>query len=119
MHNKTDPSLSGQVVIVTGGGSGIGKAVSLRLAQKGAAVVVVDINAKQLDATALEAKELGSPLAPMFLKKDVRNEKDMSEMAALIVEQHGRIDILVNIALQLDEDKTLSELKQFYHQLRI
>ena len=72
MHNENEPPLSGQVAIVTGGGSGIGKAVCLRLAQKGAAVVAVDINAKQLDATVHEAKELGSPLAPMILKKDVR-----------------------------------------------
>jgi NAD(P)-dependent dehydrogenase (short-subunit alcohol dehydrogenase family) len=98
MHNETDPSLSGQVAIVTGGGSGIGKAVTLRLAQKGASVVVVDINAKLLDATVLEAKKLGNPLTPMILKKDVRNEKDMSEMVVLTVKRHGRIDILVHCA---------------------
>lgn len=98
MHNETDPSLSGQIAIVTGGGSGIGKAVSLRLAQKGAAVVVVDINAKLLDATVLEAKELGCPLEPMILHKDVCNEEEMSEMAALTVERHGRIDMLVHCA---------------------
>jgi len=89
--------LEGAVAIVTGGGSGIGQATCLRLAREGARVVVVDLDPSRTEATAkrLEAAGAADPLA---LNLSVRSEEDMEAMARIVVERHGRIDILVHCA---------------------
>ncbi|HEX9398207.1 MAG TPA: glucose 1-dehydrogenase [Burkholderiales bacterium] len=87
--------LKGKVAIVTGGGSGIGKALALRLAQDGAAVVVADI--KNFDVAAAEiAKAAG--VKTLGLQVDVSAEADVARMAAQTMKAFGRIDILVNNA---------------------
>jgi NAD(P)-dependent dehydrogenase (short-subunit alcohol dehydrogenase family) len=77
--------LKGKVAIVTGGASGIGKAIALRLAQDGASVVVADLQ---------KCDQVGI----MGLQADVSNETEVSSMASEVVKQLGRIDILVNNA---------------------
>jgi len=87
--------LKGRVAIVTGAGSGIGKALAARLAQDGAAVVIADL--RGFDTAAAEiAKASGSKT--LGLEVDVASEKDVERMAAETVKAFGRLDILVNNA---------------------
>ena len=87
--------LKGKVAIVTGAGSGIGKALATRLAQDGASVVIADL--KSFDTAAAEiAKTTGAKT--LGLQVDVSSEADVARMAAETMKAFGRIDILVNNA---------------------
>jgi 2-hydroxycyclohexanecarboxyl-CoA dehydrogenase len=86
--------LEGKVAIVTGGGSGIGRAISLRLAEEGARVAVLDINLAGAQETARLAGENGV----MGVPGDVTDLNDMKRAAADVRERWGRIDVLVNNA---------------------
>ena len=87
--------LTGKVAIVTGAGSGIGKALATRLAADGASVAVLDL--QNFDRAAAEiAKATGA--RTLGLQGDVSNEKDVERMAAETVKAFGRIDILINNA---------------------
>jgi len=87
--------LKGKVAIVTGAGSGIGRALATRLAADGACVVIADIQ-KFDEAAAGIAKSTGA--RTLGLHTDVSNEQDVASMAAETVKAFGRIDILVNNA---------------------
>jgi NAD(P)-dependent dehydrogenase (short-subunit alcohol dehydrogenase family) len=87
--------LKDKVAIVTGGGSGIGKALARRLAADGAAVVIADL--ANYDTAAAEiAKATGARM--LGLQVDVSSENDVARMAAETVKAFARIDILVNNA---------------------
>ena len=88
--------LSDKVAIVTGAGSGIGRATSLVLAQAGANVVIPDINIKGAEETARQIKKLGREAVP--LQVDVTSASDAERMVRTTVEKFGKIDILVNNA---------------------
>jgi NAD(P)-dependent dehydrogenase (short-subunit alcohol dehydrogenase family) len=88
--------LHGKAAIVTGGGSGIGKAISLRLAQAGANVTVVDINEPGAIGTIEEIQAMGGEAQPV--RADVRSSSDAVEVCRNVVEKLGRLDILVNNA---------------------
>jgi len=90
-----DTRLKGKVAIVTGAGSGIGKALALRLAKDGAAVVVADLRSYDTAAAGI-AKTTGA--RTLGLQVDVAVEKDVERMAAETMRAFGRIDILVNNA---------------------
>jgi NAD(P)-dependent dehydrogenase (short-subunit alcohol dehydrogenase family) len=87
--------LTGKVAIVTGAGSGIGKALATRLAADGASVVVADLHKFDESAAAI-AKATGA--RTLGISTDVSNERDVDAMAAQTVKAFGRIDILVNNA---------------------
>jgi NAD(P)-dependent dehydrogenase (short-subunit alcohol dehydrogenase family) len=86
--------LTGQVVVVTGGASGIGRACARMAAAEGASVVVVDVSRERIDDT-LAGMEGERHLG---LVLDVRAERDMEEMARVTLERHGRIDALLACA---------------------
>ena len=87
--------LNGKVAIVTGAGSGIGKALATRLARDGASVVISDI--RNFDVAAAQiAKDTGA--RTLGLQADVSSEADVARMAAETMKAFGRIDILVNNA---------------------
>jgi NAD(P)-dependent dehydrogenase (short-subunit alcohol dehydrogenase family) len=90
-----DLRLGGKVAIVTGAGSGIGKALATRLAQDGAAVVVADISKFDLAAAEI-AKATGA--RTLGLQIDVSSEADVARLASETAKAFGRIDILVNNA---------------------
>jgi 3-oxoacyl-[acyl-carrier protein] reductase len=100
-HTTSDwpGGLAGQIAIVTGGTSGIGRQVCLALAQAGAAVVVVGRNSTRLAAVVAEAEAVSAarafPRGALGLNLDVCREEDMAEMAARTLKHFGRIDILV------------------------
>ena len=83
----------GQVAVVTGGASGIGKAVALRLAREGARVVIADHNEAALNAA---REEFGSEVSSLPL--DITDETQVREGLARVVEEHGKLDILFNSA---------------------
>ncbi|AZN39640.1 SDR family NAD(P)-dependent oxidoreductase [Paenibacillus albus] len=85
-----------KVVIVTGGGSGIGRAVCGRFAAEGASVIVVDRNADNAEAAAEEIAAAGFRAAAV--EADVALEADVKQVVAETLERFGRIDVLVNNA---------------------
>jgi NAD(P)-dependent dehydrogenase (short-subunit alcohol dehydrogenase family) len=85
-----------KVALVTGSGSGLGKAIATRLAAEGATIVVADINEQSASATVRELTSAGYKAVPYNV--DVRDRAQLEELMRTIVEQFERIDILVNNA---------------------
>ena len=88
--------LAGKVAIVTGGGSGIGKAVSEGLAKNGAKVAVASRNPSHLEAAVESFQKLDRPLLP--IQMDVRKKEAVQKGVASVVATWGAVDILVNNA---------------------
>ena len=89
-------TLQHQVAIVTGGGTGIGLAIALRLGELGARVVVGSRDAKNLEAGTAALRHAG--LDPLAVQIDVRKPEQVDEMVERVLRHFGRIDILVNNA---------------------
>ncbi|MEO1651986.1 MAG: glucose 1-dehydrogenase [Bacteroidota bacterium] len=83
-------------VIVTGGGSGIGRATSLIFAQKGAKVMVADINEEQGQKTVALIKEQGGTAT--FQKTDVSKVEEVEALVEACVKTYGRLDHMINNA---------------------
>jgi citronellol/citronellal dehydrogenase len=88
--------LTGQVILVTGGGSGIGRCTAHELASLGAHVVLVGRNPDKLTDTAQEI--VGDGGQASWHSCDIRREGDVQAMISQVVQQHGRIHGLVNNA---------------------
>src|ERR1700730_1896011 len=90
--------MKGRVAVVTGGGTGIGRAVSLRLATAGAKAVVVNYSRSKDDAQATPAElELLSTDA-LVHQADISDESAVKAMIATTIKLYGRLDVLVNKA---------------------
>ena len=87
---------TGKIVVVTGGGSGIGRAASLKFAKLNAKVVIVDINDENGQKVAKEIWDLGSE--SLYLKTDISNFEQTRKMARTVHEKFDKIDVLVNNA---------------------
>lgn len=87
---------AGQVAVVTGGGSGIGRCIAHELAALGAHVVLVGRNRDKLDAVQREIQDDGGHAS--FEACDIRDEAAVRAAIASVVSSHGRIDALVNNA---------------------
>ena len=88
--------LEGRVALVTGGGSGIGRATALLLARLGAAVVILGRRPEPLDETAgLAPSDVPEITA---IPTDIREFDQVDTAVDRVLEQHGRIDLLVNNA---------------------
>jgi NAD(P)-dependent dehydrogenase (short-subunit alcohol dehydrogenase family) len=87
-------NLSGRVAVVTGAGSGIGKAAALYLRDLGAHVIATDINEGSIAQT---MEELGSPES-VGLHHDVTSAEDWDRVISVATERFDRLDILVNNA---------------------
>ena len=87
---------AGQVAVVTGGGSGIGRCIAHELASLGAQVVLVGRNREKLERTAGEIRDDGGQAN--FEVCDIRDEAAVRAAIAAVVAAHGRIDALVNNA---------------------
>ena len=92
--------LTGRVAIVTGGGSGIGRACSKTLAEYGAEVAVADINLEGAQKTASDIETAGGKAYAVDL--NVMELESVKQLMKTVEEKSGRIDILVNSAGILD-----------------
>ena len=89
--------LEGKCAIVTGGATGIGRAVCLSLAREGASVVVnYSRSEKEAEQTARDATAAGGQ--GVTFKADVADEEKVKEMVAFAHDSFGRVDVLVNNA---------------------
>jgi NAD(P)-dependent dehydrogenase (short-subunit alcohol dehydrogenase family) len=85
-----------KVCLVTGAGSGIGKATALAFGKEGAKVVVTDINLENAEKTAEILR--GGKTEVLVLKVDISNREDVENMVKTTVETFGRLDCAVNCA---------------------
>jgi NAD(P)-dependent dehydrogenase (short-subunit alcohol dehydrogenase family) len=102
-------SLDTKVALVTGAASGIGRGIARRLAEAGAAVLVLDLNEEGGRETVRLIQEAGGQAA--FQRCDVRSREDCRQAAEEAVRRYGRIDILCNnagVAIR----KTVVELEE-------
>ena len=88
--------VSNKIAVVTGAGSGIGKAIATRLSAEGAFVVVAEINEAAMNSTVCELTAAGQ--SAQGIKVDVSQPAQIKDMMHAIVETFGRIDILINNA---------------------
>jgi citronellol/citronellal dehydrogenase len=87
---------AGRVALVTGGGTGIGRATALELAATGASVVVCGRRAEPLDRVREEAETLGAEC--LALSADVREPGEVERVTSVALERFGHVDVLVNNA---------------------
>jgi NAD(P)-dependent dehydrogenase (short-subunit alcohol dehydrogenase family) len=90
--------LKGQVAVITGGASGMGKATVMRFLEEGAKVVIADFNADTGQAVLAEANTAGFADNVRFIQTDVALESDIEAMLALAVNEFGGLDIVFNNA---------------------
>jgi NAD(P)-dependent dehydrogenase (short-subunit alcohol dehydrogenase family) len=91
-------ALGGKVAVVTGGGSGIGKAIAKALARQGANVVVADFDVPRMEKTVEDVLKLGTCESAIALSTDVRSDASVRSLARDSIKAMGRVDILVNAA---------------------
>src|ERR1700720_475157 len=82
--------VEGKVALITGGGSGIGRATALLFGREGAKVMVADYSAEGGEHTAKTIKEVGG--AAVFHAADVSNPQDVDGLMHKVVETYGRLD---------------------------
>lgn len=93
---KLSRSVEGKVALITGSGSGMGRATSYVFAEAGAKVVVSDINEKQIEEVSSEINSSSGTCLKQIL--DVTNQENIKEVIANVIEEFGQLDILINNA---------------------
>ena len=88
--------LEGQVMFVTGGGSGLGREVALQSARLGARLALMDLHAERLEATRAEVAAIAGDC--LALRSDVTREEDVVGAIGEIVARWGQLDTVVNSA---------------------
>jgi len=89
-------SYAGQVVIVTGAGSGIGRSAAQLIASRGAKVICIDLNQAGVDECVDQITKAGATAESVVL--DISNQKNVIEVITTLGNKHKRLDALVNCA---------------------
>ncbi|MDB5713647.1 MAG: family oxidoreductase [Sphingomonadales bacterium] len=100
--------LAGKSIIVTGGGSGIGAAVALYLAEEGAKVTVGDVNQQGGETTVQSIEAAGG--TAQFIATDVSQEEDVKALVAAAVKAFGKLDGACNAAGVSQRGKAMHEI---------
>jgi NAD(P)-dependent dehydrogenase (short-subunit alcohol dehydrogenase family) len=98
-------SLEGKIAVVTGGTSGIGRALSLGLAEAGADVVASARRQQQVDETATAIEAVGRQT--LRITSDVCDRPTLDKLLAATIERFGKVDILINCAGIIKRKPTL------------
>ena len=85
--------LSGRIAVVTGGASGLGRAIAVRFASEGASVVVGDVRREPREGGAPTGELLGE--RGIFIEADVSRWDDVDRLVGTAVERFGRLDVMV------------------------
>jgi len=85
-----------RVAIITGGASGIGRETAIRIGERGAEVIIADIQDKAGEAVAATIRAAGG--RARFFKYDAADEAEVRGMIAETVPKSGKVDVLVNAA---------------------
>jgi 3-oxoacyl-[acyl-carrier protein] reductase len=107
--------LAGRAAIVTGGARGVGRGITQKLAEAGAAVVIADIDGEAAAATAQQLQGRGLRVEPCVT--DVRDPASAAAAVAFCRERFGGIDILVNNAGRTDRMPFLEMTLEFFEEL--
>jgi len=109
-------SLKGKVAIVTGGGRGIGKAITKRFAEAGAGVVIASRKIENLEQTAREFESLPGEVVPVACH--VGRPEDLERLVRTTTEKLGPVDILVNnSATNLGHGPTLNVTDEMFDKM--
>lgn len=100
--------LDKKVSVITGAGSGMGRAIALLFAAEGSKVVATDIDQKRLDALKIEINENGGEVTTLIA--NVAKEEDIENMISVAVSTYGTLDILVNNAGIMDYFAPVAEV---------
>jgi NAD(P)-dependent dehydrogenase (short-subunit alcohol dehydrogenase family) len=100
--------LEGKVAVITGAGSGMGRAMALRFAAEGATVVGADIAQDAIEAVAREVKDTGGVMTPLTI--DVRTRDEVERMVRIAIDDHGALDVLCNNAGVMDSFQGVATL---------
>lgn len=102
-----------RVAVVTGAGSGIGRAVACELARRGSDLAISDISEKGLEETVRLVEQLGRKVTTHLV--DVADRARMESFAAEVVKMHGRANIVVNnagvVVMSKFEEQTVEDLE--------
>jgi 3-oxoacyl-[acyl-carrier protein] reductase len=104
------PRLYQKTALITGGASGIGRAIARLFAAEGAAVVIADISAEAGEQVAGEIRDSGG--RALFIPTDVSRSDQVTALVARALAGFGRIDILVNDAACWKGDTTITEVTE-------
>jgi NAD(P)-dependent dehydrogenase (short-subunit alcohol dehydrogenase family) len=99
-------NLVGKIAVVIGGTTGIGRMLSLGLADAGADVIPSARRQEQVDETAAEIEQRGRQT--LRLRSDVRNRASLEELLAASLQRFGKVDILINCAGKTKRTPTLT-----------
>ncbi len=100
------PSLQGKIAVVVGGTSGIGRAISLGLADAGAAVIASGRNKDRVDAVAAELESKHS--LTLRVTCDIASRASLEDLLQQALQHFGTVDILVNCAAKIRRAPTLT-----------
>jgi NAD(P)-dependent dehydrogenase (short-subunit alcohol dehydrogenase family) len=95
--NAPKGRMSGKVCLVTGGGSGIGRAAAIRIAEEGAeAVLIAGRRESEIDKVAIECRSIGAQ--SLAIRTDVTREEEVSRLVTTALDRYGRLDVAFNNA---------------------
>lgn len=108
--NKEGISLEGKVIVVTGAGSGIGRASAVIMGSRGAKLVLVDFNEQTGEETLALVRENGGEAT--FVQADVSKESDVQNYIQKAVEAYGKIDVAFNNAGILQKFQRFQDISE-------
>lgn len=108
MSNNTK-RLEGKVILITGAGSGTGRAMAVRFAAEGAIIIGSDIDAARIEGVAQEVNAAGGKMTGV--RSDISKLSDIEEFVKAATEGHGRLDALVNNAGIMDLFEGVANVK--------